>query len=83
MIFYHGCFALIREKAGKDSTEDKFRHLLGVPPAHALKLTRLSQGPGYGRTPKIQTKPRARNGGKMKAEMAQNSIGNLCQSWVI
>ena len=24
-----------------DSTEEKFRHLLGVPPAHALKLTRL------------------------------------------
>jgi len=26
-----------------DSTEDKFRHLLGVPPAHALKLTRLKR----------------------------------------
>jgi hypothetical protein len=24
-----------------DSTEEKFRHLLGVPPTHALKLTRL------------------------------------------
>jgi hypothetical protein len=24
-----------------DSIENKFRHLLGVPPAHTLKLTRL------------------------------------------
>jgi hypothetical protein len=24
-----------------DSLEEKFRHLLAVPPAHALKLTRL------------------------------------------
>jgi hypothetical protein len=24
-----------------DSIEEQFRHLLGVPPGHALKLTRL------------------------------------------
>jgi hypothetical protein len=29
-----------------DSTEDDFRHLLGVPAAHALKLTRLIRKAG-------------------------------------
>jgi hypothetical protein len=29
-----------------DSTEDDFRPLLGVPPAHALKLTRLRRSIG-------------------------------------
>jgi hypothetical protein len=38
-LFYHVSFALIRETAEMDSTEDDFRYLLGVPPAHALKLS--------------------------------------------
>lgn len=29
-----------------DSTEDNFRPLLGVPPAHTLKLTRLRRSVG-------------------------------------